>query len=265
VTTILAVELRRALARRLVRVLVLVAVLGIVVLAIGAFASSDPDAADAFSAGDIWSGDVADSGDANTLLPTSFLFLLMGLLGGASFLGAEYRAGTITTLLTWQPRRAFVIAAKLLAAGAVAALVFLVLQALLTLALVGVAASAGTTDGVDRHFYAGVAGLLLRGALLTGGCAVLGASLAAIGRNSTAALGVALGYLIIVEQILRGLRPGWQKWFLVENLIVTITGSGRAGDLDFNRSGAIAGLLLGAYLAVVVVSAVIVFLRRDVT
>jgi ABC-2 type transport system permease protein len=265
VTTILAVELRRALARRLVRVLVLMAVLGIAALAIGALVSSDPNSADAFSAGDIWSGDVADSGDANTLLPTSFLFFLMALLGGASLLGAEYKAGTITTLLTWQPRRAHVIAAKLCAAGAVAALVFIVLQTLLTLALVGVASSAGTTDGLDGDFYAGVVGLLLRGALITGGCAVLGGSLAAIGRNSTAALGVALGYLIIVEQILRGLRPGWQKWFLVENLIVTITGSGRAGDLDFDRSGAIAGLLLGAYLAVVVVAAGVMFVRRDVT
>ena len=63
-----AVEIRRALSRRLVRVLVLVALLGIVVLAIGAFATSDPDAVDAFSPDDIWSTDVEDDTAAK---PTS--------------------------------------------------------------------------------------------------------------------------------------------------------------------------------------------------
>jgi hypothetical protein len=58
----------------------------------------------AFAAGDIWSGR-DDGADANTLGQTSFLFLLMAVLGGASFVGAEYKAGTVTTLLTWEPRR----------------------------------------------------------------------------------------------------------------------------------------------------------------
>jgi ABC-type transport system involved in multi-copper enzyme maturation permease subunit len=262
-TAVLVVELRRALSRRLVRMLVLVALVGIVAIAIGAWVTSDADSPTAYSAADIWSG-VDDSGDANTLGSTSALFLFMGLLGGASFIGAEYRAGTIGTLLTWEPRRLRVIAAKLIAAGVVAGLLYLVLQAVLAAALVGVASGAGTTDGVDADFYVRLGGLLVRGALLTAGCAILGGSLAALGRNTTAALGIVLGYLLVVENILRGLRPGWDEWLVIDNLFLVLVG--RPEDsADLQRSVLGAGILLVAYLAVLVSGTAAVFARRDVT
>jgi ABC-2 type transport system permease protein len=262
-TTILAVEVRRALSRRLVRVLVLVALLGIIAIAIGAYVTSDADSIDAYSAADIWSRTDGE-GDANTLGVTSTLFLLMGLLGGASFIGAEYRAGTIGTLLTWEPRRLRVIAAKLSAAGVVAGVLYLVLQGLLAAALIGVASGAGTTDGLDGDFYARLGGLLLRGGLLTGGCAILGGCLAALGKNTTAALAVVLGYLLIVENILRGLRPGWHDWFLLDNLFLVLVGRPEEGG-DIERGVFSAGLLLVVYLVVIVTGTAAVFARRDVT
>jgi ABC-type transport system involved in multi-copper enzyme maturation permease subunit len=262
---LLAVEIRRALSRRLVRLLVLVALLGIMVIAIGAFATSDPDAADAFSPGDIWSSEVEDdgSGDANIVGGVSFLFLLMALLGGASFVGAEYKAGTITTLLTWEPRRLRVIAAKLLAAAAVAAVLFVVLEVMLAGALspATIIRGVGFEDAPD-DFYRTLAGFLARGALLTAGCAVFGGAVAAIGRNTTAALAVVLGYIVIVEQILRGLRPGWNAWYLAENIGIVLTGE-RFDDVVRSVPGASAVLLfyLGAFVAVSVAA----FTRRDVT
>ena len=262
-TALVAVEIRRALSRRLVRVLILVALLGIVVLALGAFFSSEPDTANAYSVGDIWAGN-EEPGDANTLGQTSGLFVLMGLLGGASFIGAEYKAGTVTTVLTWEPRRVRVIAAKLLAAGIVAAAAYVLLQALLGAALIPAVTARGDDAGLDSEFYRRVGGLLLRGGLVTGGAAVLGGSLAALGRNTTAALGGALGYLIVVEQIVRGLRPGWHDWFLVENLFLVLIGRPEEGS-DIERSVLGAGVLLACYLAVVSVAATAAFARRDVT
>jgi ABC-type transport system involved in multi-copper enzyme maturation permease subunit len=260
VTAIIAVEIQRALSRRLVRVLVLSAVLAIVLVVIIAFANADPDDVDRFSPADIWSSGF----DEESVLGTSaFLFLLMAVLGGSSFIGAEYRAGTLTTLLTWEPRRARVLTAKLLAAAVVTGVLFVVLEIVLASALAPVVIVRGTGfDDAGSDFYRSLAGFLGRGALVAAGCAVLGASIAVIGRNTTAALSLVLGYIVIVEQILRGLRPGWNAWFLGENLGIVL-GGGTIDDVARSVPGA--GLVLLVYLAVVVVASGIVFARRDVT
>jgi hypothetical protein len=51
----------------------------------------------------------------------------------------------------------------------------------------------------------------------------MGASIATIGRNTAAALGIAFGYLAIVEPAIRGLRPSWSPWLLGDNSVVVIT------------------------------------------
>jgi ABC-type transport system involved in multi-copper enzyme maturation permease subunit len=260
VISILAVEIQRALARRLVRVLVLLALLGIAIAVIVAFANADPNELDQFSPADIWAGSLEDE---SVLGGSAFLFLLMAVLGGSSFIGAEYRAGTFTTLLTWEPRRLRVLAAKLLAAAIVTGVLFVVLEMVLAGALAPVVIVRGTGfEDAGSDFYRSLAGFLGRGALVAGGCAVLGASIALIGRNTTAALGVVLGYIIIVEQILRGLRPGWDAWYLAENLGIVL-GDSRIDDVARSVPGA--GAVLLGYLAVAVAASTIVFARRDVT
>lgn len=259
-TSIIAVEIQRALARRLVRVLVLFALLGIALAVIIAFVNADPDDVDRFSPADIWSSGFEDD---SVLGASAFLFLLTAVLGGSSFIGAEYRAGTLTTLLTWEPRRLHVLAAKLLAAAIVTGVLFVVLEVALAGALAPVVIVRGTGfEDAGSDFYQSLAGFLGRGALVAAGCAVLGASIAVIGRNTAAALGVVLGYIIIVEQILRGLQPGWDAWFLGENLGIVLGGS-RIDDVARSVPGA--GLVLVGYLAVVVVASGVVFARRDVT
>ena len=225
-----------------------------------AFANADPHEVDRFSPADIWSSGIEED---SVLGASAFLFLLMAVLGGSSFIGAEYRAGTFTTLLTWEPRRLRVLAAKLLAGAVVTGGLFIVLEIVLAGALAPVVIVRGTGfENAGSDFYRSLAGFLGRGALVAGGCAVLGASIALIGRNTTAALGVVLGYIIIVEQILRGLRPGWDAWFLGENLGIVL-GGGTIDDVARSVPGA--ALVLVGYLAVVVVAGGVVFARRDVT
>jgi ABC-2 type transport system permease protein len=257
--TLLVTEIRRALARRLVRVFVVVALAGIALVAILILVNSQPDDVDALSPDDIWSRDV----DEGVLRAGAILFLVFSLLVGASFVGAEYKAGTITSLLTWEPRRVRVLASKLAAAALVSGGLFVALEILLAVVLAALVATRGTGwENVDDHFFRGLAGYLGRGALVTGGLAVVGACIATIGRNTTAALGVLLGYLVIVESIVRGLRPGWDGWYLVENVFIGLDGQGID---EVTRSVPGSALVLLGYLAIIVAGTAVVFTRRDVT
>jgi ABC-type transport system involved in multi-copper enzyme maturation permease subunit len=190
--------------------------------------------------------------------------MVVGLLVGASLVGAEYRFGTLTTLLAWEPRRLRVLVAKVVAAMLVVAAGYLVVEALLALALVPVAVTRGTFAGADAAFARGVAGQVLRGTALAGGLAGLGACLATLGRNTSAALGALVVHLIAVEAVLRAQRPAWTPWYLAENLAVVLTGAHVTSE-HITRSTLASAALLAAYLAVAVALSAALFLRRDVT
>lgn len=198
-------------------------------------------------------------------LGTNGILVALFLLLGASFVGAEWHAGTMTTLLTWEPRRVRVIAAKLAVSAGLAFVGYLALQTLLGLALTPAAAIRGSTEGVDGAWLWGVAAFLLRGAAVAAIAATLGGSLAFIGRNTAAALGVLFGYIAILEPLLRGLRPGWERWFLFGNLGTFLVGnSGDSGQFS-PRSGLSAGLVIGLYAIGIAAIAVASFRTRDVT
>ena len=69
------------------------------------------------------------------LVGTSGFAIILGWLLGASLAGAEWHAGTMATLLTWEPRRVRVLVAKLVAAGTLVFALTVVLQLLLGAAL----------------------------------------------------------------------------------------------------------------------------------
>jgi hypothetical protein len=73
------------------------------------------------------------------LVSAAFIFMLLGLVIGASFIGAEWQSGTFASLLTWEPRRQRVLVAKLLASVIGVG----ILATALTAALVG---------GASRHY-----------------------------------------------------------------------------------------------------------------
>jgi ABC-2 type transport system permease protein len=195
---------------------------------------------------------------------TAFPLFLLAWLVSASFVGAEWHHGTMATLLTWEPRRIRVIAAKAAVAVALATLGTLVLQILLAAALLPAAALRGSTEGMDRAWAAETAGVLLRGAGVCAIAAGIGFSIASIARNTAASLGLGFGYLIVFEQLLAGLRPGWQPWLLVTNIATFVTGDPEAIG-PMSRSVAEAGLLLSAYAAALLLIAGVSFWRRDVT
>lgn len=204
---------------------------------------------------------------------------LLGLVIGASYIGAEWAAGTMASMLTWEPRRLRVLWAKLLAAM----VVLTVTGLLLTLVALGgaylVAATRGTTALSTHHLLTTLTTHTLRGlllvALLTGaGCAVAG-----FGRGTPVALGATLGYLVVFETVLRNLRPAWARWYVLPNAVAVVQGHlSLFGSQEAERSNSIffkparvfvlhadrGAIYLGTLFALFVLVWALTFTRRDV-
>ncbi len=191
------------------------------------------------------------------------LMLLLGLIG-ASMIGAEWHAGTVTTLLTWEPRRIRVLVAKALAVALFAFFASVLLQALLGLALLPAGEFRGTMDGVGSAWLRDVTGVVLRGGVLAALAAVGGLAVASIARNTAFAIGVAFAWLAVIEPIIRGLRPRWEPWLLASNAARFIAGPVENVPLPA-RSTLMAGLVVAIYSGALLVAAIGAFRARDVT
>jgi hypothetical protein len=264
--TLFSAELRRALHRRLVWVLIGLALAGILVTGVLVFvatggprAAVGADSIDPARMTDWWRPDIPDG---VVLLPGIMLFL-GALIGGASVVGAEWRSGGVTTMLTWAPRRNALLLARLGAAGLLAGLISLALQLLYLAALVPSVTAHGTAAGADGTYLAGLLAVLLRISVVSAVAAVLGGAIANIGRATVAALGVVWGWLLIGESLVRVVRPGLARWLLSENVgRVVVYQADR--NMSFARPGWLALVTLLAYTTVAVVGAVALFSRRDV-
>jgi len=156
-----------------------------------------------------------------------------------------------------------VLTAKALATFLTAMVVAVALEVLFVAALVPAAALRGTMDGVDLAWTGELTMAGLRIALLTGAASTTGFALAAIGRNTTVALGVAFAQLNLVENLLRGLRPGWSGWLIGENATIFLTNAALR-TMPVERSTLGAALVLATYTMGLLAVALALFRQRDV-
>lgn len=184
---------------------------------------------------------------------------------GASFVGAEWHHGTITTSLTWEPRRDRLLAAKYAAIAIIVFVTVLVFFALLSAALLPSAIWHGTTAGTGSAWARSLAGTALRSGALAVMTASVGFGLASLTRNTGAALGVGFVYLLAVENLIRGLKPAWQRWLLGDNAVAFVSGEPQGYAFGYTPSVTRAGVVLGAYCAVLLAVAFGQFRARDVT
>lgn len=303
---LLRVEVRRLLARRLVRVVAAAVVAGSVATGIAVLATSreatpaqvriaeaerqraieqcvsdgfnppatQADAADrrefcvneAIPAGQITFQltDVLDILQGTDGKGSAAPLVIVSLLLGASFVGAEWRSRGLHAQLGWEPRRPRVAATKV---GVAAAAVFggaLLAQAIVAVALVPAAILRGTTQGVDAGWMLSVGGAALRVALLSAIAAATGASLAMIGRSTAAALGAVLVYGL-VEVVVRGFEdPAWLRWLAGENGGLFVVAD-PAASLRIGRSTIGALIVLAAYAFAIFGAAIASFRARDVS
>jgi ABC-2 type transport system permease protein len=194
----------------------------------------------------------------------SGLFIALLMILAASFIGAEWHAGTVTTQLTWEPRRNRVLAAKSLSAALFAFVFFILANVLLFGILTPSALFRGSADGLTLGWFQGAAGVVLRGAVAAALTSAISFSLASVARNTAAAVGGVFVYIAVIEPLMRAVRPTWQPWYLYDNLSTFISGH-TPGFTPFGRTTTGAGVLLAVYTMGFILLAMAVFRRRDVT
>lgn len=199
---------------------------------------------------------------------------LVTLLVGVTFVAAEFASGSMGMWLTFVPRRGRVFASKT-GAAAIAGVVFgLVWSAV----FLGVAAGGYALAGSDVVITAPLIHTLLKVAVTGLAVAVVGTGLAFVVRHTAAALGIAIAYLIAIDQIVLGLLPGGGRWTLLNNITAWTTGSaayyveqctveetGNVCDyVEHTITQTQGGLVLLAVVVIVTALALVTFRRRDV-
>ncbi len=199
---------------------------------------------------------------AAAVIPLSFACYLVG----ASALGADYTSRSLTTLLTWEPRRRRVLASRAGASALVTTgLTILILLALIV-ALLPAAIAHGTGGAPDGAWFLSTAAMTLRCVLFAAAMSVLGVSAAAIGRSTTAAVIGIVVYLVLIESTAVQAEPSIGRWLLVTDAISWIgQNSNTTAGAPAGHTVVIGGLLVAFGVAAISALATRTFEHRDVT
>ncbi len=201
----------------------------------------------------------------------------LAFLLGATYVGAEWSSRSMVALLFWEPRRRKVMATKLTVLVALTALLGAVAEAVWLAAAQLLATTRGT--GANPHgLWGELIGSAGRGVLLVVLVGLLGFGVANLLRNTAAAFGVGFVYFAVVENALRVLRPRWQEWLITDNAVALLQHGGLrlfVSDTVVDARGGFqttrqlhltnlhGGLVIAAATAVVVLTGVVLFTRRD--
>ena len=190
--------------------------------------------------------------------------MLLGVVAfgiAAAQVASEYSLGTLRQLLVRQPRRAVLLAGKMLSVITflVLALCFAAVIALIVAVVAahvrGVPTSAWFTGTGLGDLFRELGDLVL--AVI--GYSVLGMALGQFVRSAVFAVIIGFAWLIAVENIVARIVPGTQQWLPGQSIIAVA--SGGAEGVGYAH-----GMILGAvYLVVAIGAAMAIFLRSDVT
>lgn len=200
----------------------------------------------------------------DVLLGISAIIMILLWLVGASFIGAEWRHDTITTLLTWEPRRVRLMLAKVAAVAVCSFVAALLIQALTGAVVAPSAYAFGSTAGADAEWLRNLVEQALRIASVGALIGAVGFALASLGRNTAAALGVGFAYVVVVENLIRALKPEWQPWFFTDNTVIVVAAD--PGVLpEIGHTVGQATVVIVGYALLLLLAALAIFRSRDVT
>lgn len=148
----------------------------------------------------------------------SSLTSILGLVVGASMVAASWQTGTISTIFTWEPRRLRWFAARIAVIGSGVFAVTVLIVAFLSVALAVAAALRGSAE-LPQGWWRDVTTTSLRIAVIAAVAALIGGAVAAVGRHTSAALGVVFVYTAVLEGLIRAFRPLWSPWLLGDNIV----------------------------------------------
>jgi ABC-2 type transport system permease protein len=266
-----ASELARLRARRAVRIALLIAVgLTLTVVVIMAIRSTGTGPTDhTMRLRALWT--VADGRSQDTALLSVAVYLFVVAAGlAATAIGGDYRAGTVGTPLTWEPRRVRLVSARLLAIVVVTGALYLLVTGVLVGSWWLGAATRGST-AVPAGFWTDVVLLSARCLAATIGFALVTAGVVLLTRSTVGGIIVWVGYLVAIEGVLANQLRGLRPHLVIVNLGAFLEGVPERVS-DGGGSGAVVvvhpsdGLVtLVAVVVVVVALGVAAFARRDVT
>ena len=203
---------------------------------------------------------LSEHGIVAGMAAASSIFGVVTLAFWAIAAATDYNTGLVRILVAAQPVRWRLVVGKWLslavctAAATVVALLANVLAA-------PIAAQAGGHSpaawGTDLAPILARASIDLFCALLVWG--TIGLTLATLTRSSGIAIGVGIGFVLLVESIVKTAVTGIGDW--LPGTTIAALASGGTSSLSYG--GALG--LGGAYLAVALAAATIVFVRRDIT
>jgi ABC-2 type transport system permease protein len=151
------------------------------------------------------------------------IVILLGAFLGATLGGADWTAGTMGTLLTWEPRRIRVLLVRAGVAAVAAFAMAVFAQGFFAVVFrIGVAI-AGTTVGSPAGLVGDAAELALRIAAVAALTAIVAHAIATFGRSTVSAVGILFGYLVLVEGFLSHLWTDLQPWLLVRAAVVVVS------------------------------------------
>ena len=214
---------------------------------------------------------------ADIMVGISTFVILLGAVLGASLGGADWTNDTITTLLTWEPRRIRVLLVRAVVVAVFVFAITLVLQGIFAGLYALVASTRGTTAFVPSGLWSDAGQSVLRISCVATAFALIALALATIGRSTVASLGALFGYLILFEGVIAGFRPSIQSWLLMRAGGVVVSqspildyGSGESYGLGYPEPTVLmsvtrADAVLAAYVVALLVLALVIFRRRDIT
>jgi ABC-2 type transport system permease protein len=190
--------------------------------------------------------------------------MLLGVVAfgiAASQVASEYSLGTLRQLLVRQPRRAVLLAGKML--GTITFLVLALCFAAVVALIVAVAAAQSRHVPTSAWFTGTGLGDLFRElgdlSLATIGYSILGMALGQFVRSAVFAVIIGFAWLVAVENIVTRIVPSTEQW--LPGASITAVASGGAEGVGYAH-----GLLLGTvYVIAAIAAAMTVFLRNDVT
>jgi hypothetical protein len=196
----------------------------------------------------------------------AFIVILIGLVSGASSVGASWQSGTITTILSWEPRRIRWFLTRLAAVALGVLVISLALMVFMAASAAAGAALRGST-ATTTGWLGDVTETMLRIALVAVGGAMLGATVAMIGRNTAAALGAVFVYMAVFESVVRGLRPTLGRFMLGDNIASFVSGTTTqlyADDNVFVLTPWRGAVVIGVYVVALIVASASFLRSRDV-
>jgi ABC-type transport system involved in multi-copper enzyme maturation permease subunit len=147
--------------------------------------------------------DIAGGVELESLFaPVAFVLPLMAFVIGASYFGADVKTGVIEQILTWEPRRARLLIARVISSVVGVALLTAVVAMLYVVLMFVLAALTGTTDGITGEVWSNLLQAILRFGLAGGLFSAFGLGVTVITNNSLASIVGFVIYFFIIDQII---------------------------------------------------------------